>query len=178
MLERLISALGNPYIFGVFASGVLVAIALAVGLIHAARRKRGRLETARRGIAAEPREVDAIEAVDRHIPKAGPIRGQWEEFKEGVVRIEGKPFNAIPMGDLLKDEAILQHVATRIPVQIHFPVIDQLPGVATGLGILGTYRSGKRGRGRFSPTATRREAAVGAAWSVLRSLREAQQPPV
>lgn len=139
VFEQLGRAIGNPIIFGVSASGVAIALMLSVLLIRAARRKRLRLEAARKGIASEPPDVDPIDAVDRHVPRSGPVREQWEEFKEGVVRIDGHPHNAIPMGDLLKDEAILQHVATWFVAQVHFPVIHQLPGVATGVGILGTF---------------------------------------
>lgn len=81
------------------------------------------------------------------LPDQRVFREQWQEFREGCVEINDSLFNTIAADAFLKDDTFLQSISWW---WLHFPLVRSIPGIATGLGLLGTFLGIVVGLGRLS----------------------------
>lgn len=125
----------------------LASIVLVVGvvLVAVAWRRKQKLAIWRRQISSLPAGPDMLEQITNVLKDDALLREQWGEFKEGIVErrvtrpdgmVKQEFFNSLPMDAFVKNEAYLSSIRVWL---IEFSLAHQLPGIATGLGILGTF---------------------------------------
>lgn len=136
-------------LFGVFVAGI--------GLVHRASQRRAGLHRLIRLVESLPPHLTVfdLEPLEAELAKNPPLDSLWEEFKEGLVKLP-KPFepnlgggdpedlegdaeylhNGLPLDHFFTPDAYLDSIRFG---PFTFAALQSLPGVATSLGILGTF---------------------------------------
>lgn len=128
--------------------GVLVGLGLVLwifsGLNREGRRVVELVEKSRGRISdlSAPGRLtwENLDLLERSLPDLSVFREQWAEYREAFVEDDGLAANTLSFRHFLDDEEFLQAVRwSRMGWTFHFPLVRTLPGIATGLGLLGTF---------------------------------------
>ncbi len=136
MIDVLLRFIGTPWISGPIFALIAVFAFLALMLVTRGYRALRRLQRIVERLRKIPPDEQAIEAIGLVLADERALHEQWEEFKEGLVEIDGVRYNSISTDALIKDEAYLHSITWW---RFHFPLVHQVANIATGLGLLGTF---------------------------------------
>jgi hypothetical protein len=99
------------------------------------------------------------------------LQAQWDEFAEGFVEKNGAIHNTEQSASFFTDEGC-EHSIGFQRISIRLPMLRSLPGIATGLGLLGTFIGISAGLGHLDTSAIENLQA-GAIAHVIKSLSTA-----